>query len=384
MDLLTTNDLQTLTRADQHQPAISLFMPTSRVTADAQIDPLGWKNLLMAVAATLDDAGVDKDTAESLLAPAWELHANESAWRHMSDGLAMFIRPGWHRIYRVPVAVAQVAAVGDRFIVSPLLGAISSEDHFLLLAVSQRDVRLLEGTRHRVEAVELPDVPVDLRDVIEAPEPRSDTMARPLGGGRSGPAVFHGHGAADDDYKNDEVVRFLRQVNDGLHPYLAGQDRPMVIVGLDRNVGLFREINTYGNVLDQAASSNPDDLSAEDLHDAAWPIAAEHFAQAKHAAIERFGQMHGTGVASVDADSIHAAADQGRVDTLFVSREHSCWGQAQGGRPTVVRLGVDQYLAECERFDRSVLAALMSGAKVYQLDEPSLLEGRLMAATFRY
>lgn len=384
MDLLTTTDLKALTRPDLREPAVSLFMPTSRVPANPQADPLRWKNLLTAVASSLDDAGADRGSAEALLAPAWELHTDQSAWRYMSDGLAMFLRAGWHRIYRVPVDVPEVAAVGDRFLVSPLLGAISSEDHFLALTVSQRNIRLLEGTRHRLEIVELPDVPMDLRDVIEAPEPRSATMTRSLGGGRPGPAVFHGHGAADDDFKNEEVVRFFRRVVEGLHPYLADQDLPMVLVGLDRNIGLFREVNTYRNVLGQAVSSNPDHLSADELHDAAWPIAAEHFAQAKHAAIERFEQLHGTGLASADTESIQVAADQGRVATLFVRREPSCWDRGHGGRPTVVRLGVDSSLAECELLDRSVLATLANGGEVYQVDEPSPLDGHLMAATFRY
>ncbi len=381
MDLLTTTDLQALTHDDQSGLAVSLFVPTTPAPANAQIDPLRWKNLLAAVGSSLDDSGADKDATKSLLAPAWDLHADPTAWRYMSDGLAMYLRPGWHRTYRVPVQVPEVAAVGDRFLVSPVLGAISNDDHFLLLAVSQRNVRLLEGTRHRLEAVELPDVPADLRDVIEAPDARSDTMTRSLGGGR---AVFHGHGAADDDFKNDEVVRFLRQVSSGLHSYLADQDRPMVLVGLDRNVGLFREVNTYRNVLEHAVNSNPDGVSDHDLHAAAWPVAEEHFAQKKRAAIERFRELHGTGQASADTERIQTAADEGRVDTLLVPRERSCWDREQGGRPTVVTLGEDPSLAECERFDRSVLATLTHGGDVYQVDEPSLLEGRLMAATFRY
>lgn len=381
MDLLTTTDVQALADSDQPGPAVSLFMPTSRVVANAKIDPLRWKNLVTAVAASLDDAGIEEDVVDTLLAPARELHDDLSAWRYMSDGLAMFLRPGSQRTYRVPVDVAEVATIGERFVISPLLGAISRDDHYLLLAVSQRDLRLLDGTRHHADVVELPDVPADLRDVIEAPDPRSDTMTRSLGGGR---AVFHGHGAADDEFKNDEILSFFRQVNNGLHPYLADQDRPMVLVGLDRNVALFREVSTYGNVLERTVATNPDDLSAADLHTAAGPIAADYFARSKHAAVERFGQLHGTGGASTDAEKIRSAADEGRVETLLVARDHSCWNRDDGGPPPVVRLGDDPSFADCETFDRSVIATLHNGGEVYQLDEPSPLEGRLMGATFRY
>jgi len=384
MDLLTTADLQALAHDDGHDLAVSLFLPTHRVTVELEADRLRLKNLLAAVTKSLHDDGMTSAAVETLLAPAWELHTDVRAWQHMSDGLAIFLRPDWHRVVRVAVDVPLLAAVGDRFVVTPLLSAVSSDDHYLLLAVSQRKVRLLEGSRHRVGEVELRDVPTSLREVIEAPGPRSDTMTRSLGGGRSGPAVFHGHGAGDDEFKHDEMLRFLRVVADGLHDYLTDQDLPMVLVGLDRNVALYREANTYAKVLDHAVRHNPDQLSDGELHDAAWPIAAEYVDQAKHAAIQRFDQLIGSGAASTDAATIEAAAEQGRVDTLFVTSEPSCWNPTVGGRPTVVRLGAEQDLAACEQLDRCVLATLLHGGNAYTVAEPSMLDNALMAATFRY
>jgi len=38
-------------------------------------------------------------------------------------------------------------------------------------------------------------------------EPRSEAMARPLGGGRSGPAVFYVYGAADGQFKSAAALR---------------------------------------------------------------------------------------------------------------------------------------------------------------------------------
>src|SRR5665811_2450745 len=77
----------------------------------------------------------------------------------------------------------------------PLLRLLSGDEHFLLLALSQRRVRLLEGSRDRVEELELGEVPSSLLGVTEPAEPRSHTMARPLSAaGRGGPAVFYGYG----------------------------------------------------------------------------------------------------------------------------------------------------------------------------------------------
>lgn len=385
MDLVTTADLKLLAEPVEQGPAVSLMMPTARAVTDPDADPLRWKNHLTGVTSVLRDQGMAKREVDELLAPAWDLHADSLAWQHMSDGLVMFLRPGWHRSYRVPVDVPQVATVGGRFVVSPLLGAISGEDHFLVLTVSQRKVRLLEGTRHRIEEVELPDVPTSLRDVVEPQEARSDTMARPaFAGGRPGPAIFYGHGAGDDAFKKDEVVRFLRQVADGLQPFLGSQDRPMVLIGLDDLVSAYREVNGYGNVLDQTVDRNPDQLSAEALHEAVWPIVQERFAEAEHAAVDRFGDLHGTGQASADPAKVETAASEGRVEALFLAAGPSCWGQVPSDTPRAIRLGADERFADCEQVDRTVAATLSAGGQVHTVAEASLFKDGSMAATFRY
>jgi hypothetical protein len=50
----------------------------------------------------------------------------------------------------------------------------------------------------------------------------------------------------------------------------------------------------------------------------------------------------------------------------------------------VVRLGDEQELAACELLDRCVLATLLNGGEIYTTSDSSMLNGGLMAATFRY
>jgi hypothetical protein len=105
MDLLTGTDLEALAVPDEQGTHVSLFMPTHRSGSELEADPLRWKNLVRGVASVLAARGERKPDIDELLAPAWELHADSSAWEHMSDGLAVFLRPGWTRVYRVPVDV---------------------------------------------------------------------------------------------------------------------------------------------------------------------------------------------------------------------------------------------------------------------------------------
>jgi hypothetical protein len=384
MDLLTRADLDLLAGPDEPGTHLSLFLPTHRLGSEDRTDPLRWKNLLTSTESALSDQGMRRGDIEQLLGPAWVLHADDLAWQYMSDGLVMFLRPGWYRSYRVPIALPELATVGQRFVTGPLLRVVSRDSHFLLLALSQRNVRLLEGSMQRVEELELRDVPTDLRDIIEEPEPRSDTMTRLVSaGGRGGRAVFYGHGAADEDFKKEEVHKFLRQVADGLGEYLSGQDLPMVLVGLGEMVAAYRSVNSYPHVLDEEIRTNPDGMPPEKLHEAAWPVIEGVLDAQRSRALERFGELHGTGRASDDPDQIAEAAIQGRVETLFVAAEPWCWEQ-MSNRGAIVQLGADESFARCELLDRAITDTLSHGGQVHAIPAAEVPGGRDVAASFRY
>lgn len=365
MDLLNRADIQSLAAAQGEGMRVSLFMPTHRYGGGVQADQLQWKNLVNAVESMLSEE-MRRPDVEALLAPARELQSDSLAWQHMSDGLVMFLGPGENRTYRVPASLPVLATAGHHFVTGPLMRLLSGDAHFLLLAISQGQVRLMGGSRHTVRQIELDDVPTSLSDVVEPGAVRSDAMARPLSGGRGGRAVFFGHGAGDDDAKKDDLMRFLREVGAGLHDVLAGQTAPLLLAGLEQNVSAYREVNTYANVLDEAVLRNPDDLSADELHQLAWPIVEARLRAERTALIERFNELAGTGRVSDDLAVISDAALQGRVDTLFIRSDPWCWERAVDASDTpVVRLGGDDRFAVCEAVDRAAIHTLANGGQVH-------------------
>lgn len=385
MDLLTSDELATMATRREGRPAVSLFMPTHRFGSDTAADPIRWKNLLAGATDALLERGFSRTDVVALMAPATALLDDAMSWQYMSDGLAVYLLPGWHRIYRVPFAVPEIATIGDHLSVSPLLRAASRGDHFLILTVSQRRVRLFEATRDTVEEVELRETPTSLRDVIEAPQPRSDTMARSLAGGSSGPAVFYGHGAADENFKSEETAKFFRQVATGLHEYLTDQNLPMVLVGLDATTAIYRDVDTYPHTVHDSVSHNPDQLDAEELHRAAWPVMADRVDATKAALADRFEALHGTGQASADPMKIDEAAEQGRVETLFVAVEPWPWQGDVTGGPVVLDLfdGRDA-TADFRHVERAAVATLAARGEVYTVAAATVPGGGQLAATFRY
>lgn len=388
MDLLTGADLSALAHRQTTESTVSLFVPTHRSGEDVAGDPVRFKNLVSATADVLSARGLAPRAVEDLLAPAQALLQDAIAWQYMNDGLAMFLEPGWSQTLRVPFAVPEVATVGDRPAVSPLLRATSRGDHFLILTVSHRHIRLLEATRDDAGEVELRDeVPTSLRDAIAPPEERSGAMARPLRGGTSGPAVFYGHGAADDSFKSDETTRFFRQVATGLREYLADQNVPMVLIGLDRAVARFREVASYNHIVDDSVDRNPDQLDLAELHALAWPVVAQGFLDNRAALAARFEALHGTGQASADPDAVLAAAREGRVETLFVAIDPWVWQDGTPSTPPVIQLDADvgdDVNRRFVRLEETAVATLAAGGEIYTVAEPTVSGGGKIAATYRY
>lgn len=361
-----------------------MFMPTHGSVEQAQADQLRWKNLLASVEESLAGRMRSPEIAD-LLAPARALHEDARAWQRMSEGVALFMRPGWHRSYRIPFTIPEFATVGDRLVLGPLFKLLSGDEQFLVLALSQQNLRLLDCTRRTVEELSIGDVPTALRDVVEEAEPRSDTMTRPASAGRGGAAVFYGHGASDDGFKKDEVTRFLREVSAGLTPVLNDRGTAMVLVGAEPLVAAYRGITPYPHVLDEAVTRNPDPLSADELHQLAWPVIDTRLRDERAELIAQFRALNGTGRVSSDPVLIQEAARQGRVQTLFVQSDPWCWEREATGPHATVMLGVDGAHAECERVEAAAVATMNNGGLIHATSEAvDHSNDSDMAAIFRY
>jgi hypothetical protein len=310
-------------------PCVSVFLPSHRVTPDSGQDPIRLRNLLDEAERRLLAGGLRAPVAREVLAPGRDLLGSGWFWSYQSDGLAVFLAPGWSRVFRLPREFPELVVVAGRFHLKPLLALLAAGQRFYVLALSQHQVRLLEGTPHGVQEAELAGVPGSLRETL-----KYDDLEKELGlhiAGRGGPAaraVFHGHGIGGEVDKA-LLERFLRQVDDGLQQILAAETAPLVLAGVGYEQAMFRQLTRYPHVLAEGIGGNPEQLRAADLHERAWAIVEPVFTRARQQAVQRYQQAaaRGHGAASDVTQVVHAAL-QGRVDTLFVAAGQQRWGTA--------------------------------------------------------
>lgn len=377
------SDLRLLYK-NNSSPSISIYMPTHRVGEETRQDPIRFKNLLAQAEEKLRERNLRTPEIENLLAPAYRLFSNSPFWRHMADGLAMFIAGNFFRYYPLPLRFKEHCAVADQFYLTPLFPLLSGDGSFFILALSQNEVRLLEGTRENVNEIELEDIPENLAETIES-ESRERVLqfhTRTGGGSRKRPAVFFGQGS-DEDKTRQDIIRYFRQIDQGLSSLLRGEQAPLLLAGVEYLMTLYRGLNSYPNLKNDGIPGNPERLSNQELHQRAWEIIGPDFLEEQRALITRYEGLAGTEKASNDIEVILPAAYQGRVEGLLVANGAQLWGKYD---PQTSQLQVYPFTepGHIELIQDAAIQTILNRGIVYSVDPDQIPGETSLAAIFRF
>lgn len=370
------SDLQTLAKP-QAGPCVSLYLSTLAGRAGEQSAPHRLRHLLTAVEKTLVEQGWEAD--RKVLEPAYALCDNPAFWNSADEGLAIFLSPGSWAKFRLPMAVADACCVDDHFRLAPLVPLPAEDEPFLLLALSRGGVRLWEGDRYTLNALEVPDLAGGMRAVLNYDQPEAQRQVRsttrhPAAG--SVGAVFHGQGVVSEHDEAD-LAAYLRKVDDTLHPLLFGDQRPLVVAAVDYEFAAFRAIATYPNLLAEHVSGAPDHRSAAELHGLAVEVLAGRRAARQRQALEAAARQFGGDPAWNSLSAVLVAAEQGRIDALFVAE-----GSLQvGPRSTRRAAPASRHEATVER---AALATLAHGGRVYVVPPDQMPRQRKLLPSLRY
>jgi hypothetical protein len=363
---------------------VSLYMPIHPPGFEAQQNPIRLKNLLDTAEEQLISGGVRSPDARDLLAQARGLVTNGYFWRYQSAGLAIFCSQELFRRYRLSLRFGELVVVDERFHIKPLLPLLSGDGHFYMLALSQNEIRLLQGSRSSVAVVELEDVPESLADALRWDDPERQLQWHTGTGSRADgrAAIFHGHGVGTDNAKTN-IRRYFQQVDDGICRILAEDPAPLVLAGVDYLLPIYRSASDYPNLVEGAVTGNPEELSDADLHQAAWRLVQPRFAREEKAAEARYRQLAGTGRAITGLDEVLAAAHHGRVETLFVARDRHQWGLFDRASQRS-EIHAKPRAGDEDLLDLAAVQTLLQGGTIYVVELEQMPAAAELAAILRY
>lgn len=346
-------------------PGVSLYLPTRRAAPDTRRERLDLANLLRRAEQELVSAfSLREPEVRAILEPARALEADDAFWRERGDGLAVFLRQGWWRAYRLPLTFPERVVVARHVHVLPLLPLFTAERAFYVLALSENEARLFAGTREGLHELSVADLPHGVRDALRYDEPQKQ-RGHHLGTrvGATTQTVRHGQGIGAE-VQNERLGRYLRAVEDAVRPALRGQHAPLVLAGVERVRAMFRGLTHYAHVLDEGVSASPDRLPASQLHARALEVAGPVLTRRRRAAVSACTEALGTDLASTDPARITEAAASRRIDTLLLSEDLPASAVAQA--------------------EAAVADTLRSGGTVYSLPSTEVPAGAPVAALLRY
>jgi hypothetical protein len=383
MVALSRNELTTL-MGKHHEPCISIYMPIFRTGAESQQNQIRLKNLLRTAEEKLLLQGLRPQEIKILFEPAQALPGNVLFWRRQSDGLALFISADFFRSFCLPETFTELVTVADTFHVKPLLPLLGNDRRFYILALSQKEIRLLEGTEQSVQEIELESVPGNLAEVLQYDESGKQDRFRArtaVGGDHS--AIVSRHGAEELNDTKDNLLKYFRLIDRGLHELFRDERAPLILAGVEYLFPIYREANTYSGMVEEGIPGNPQGISADILHRSALKIVSPCFQKAEHDAVAQYRQSSGTGLTSSDLRDIVPAAVHGRVGILFAASGRQEWGTVDEERGTV-EIHTKIQTTSIDLLEVAAIQTFMNGGLLFILPPEKMPDTGDLAAVFRY
>jgi hypothetical protein len=377
-DQFKQQDLVNLLKEDTG-PCVSIYMPTYRVAASqVREESIRFKNLVSMAENQL--AGLERrsETTDQMIGWLRHFQDDENFWKHQRQGLALLCSPSTKQYYRLSMPFTESVNVGHHFYVMPLVATLAQNQTFYVLALSQKHTRLLECNHQSASEVNVDGMPEGVQSLGWDTQREKQRQFRHAGAGAS-----HGQGE-DVRQPRADILEFAREVDAAIVKHLRASQAPLVLASAEPTAGHYRQVSTYGHLLERGIASNPDNMAVNELHRQALEIVQQAFPHPAMAEKDRFAQLAETAPtrAVTDPAAIMQAAREGRVETLL----YSYGGTEQYAEGFREQLGRDNAKTDVHSdiADAAVRQTLLTAGRAIPADSSDLPRGCNMAAILRY
>jgi hypothetical protein len=156
----------------------------------------------------------------------------------------------------------------------------------------------------------------------------------------------------------------------------------LVIAAVRRRQALYRKVSTYPHLLAPGVDGNPRDTDLDLIHRLSWTIVEPELRGHEDTSANTYRALLGTGRTTSRPSEVLTAAEQGRIDTLFVSTDTS-WRQ-QGGAEEASLIFLERSPCLAEQLDLAAVATLQRGGAVFAVPPHRMPDAAPVATTLRY
>jgi hypothetical protein len=289
-------------------------------------------NAIHEIEKRLKNAGMEVTTAANLVEPLRSVGSAIEQEGDWSVSVALFRSPELFRYFLLRGLTTEFVKLGERFQIRPLLRLVSHDQKFYLLALSQKQVRLFRCTNQSEQELQLRKLaPESLQVWLNNRIPDHVLDNRAFGGPSVGSMKGVVFGTNTDRERVDEyLAHFFKEVDKGVNQMLARETAPLVLAGVETETALYREINSYQHLAEQAVHGSPQKVSPTELHDRALAIMRQSFSAPLRRVMSKFQDYQDAKRVSMKVDEILERAHEGRVSDLLLREDAKVCNEANG------------------------------------------------------
>jgi hypothetical protein len=282
-------------------PLVSILMPANKKNTDGQQTKIRLKNLIQKANKRLHEEfnGHVKELQDKL-----ENVVNEINYEGKVDSFAIFIGKDHKFIYDLPFPVEERVIVDTTFATRDLVFALNRSRQYYILLLSDKICRLFEGSRNNFIEVKQNGFPIKNK-VLEEYNNGMEHINEKL-------------------MPNLEIRKnFFRETDANLRKIDSVALKPFVLIGVDRNISLYKEVSKYNGKILAEVNGNYERMTIPEISKKVWPEAKKYFAQERANVLKELEEAEGRQGMAFGAEQCWKMAKEGRGKTLLVEINYS-------------------------------------------------------------
>lgn len=212
-------------------PSVSIIIPVHKKYPHFKQDEEKMKSLLKETETILLKDFPSKK-AKTLIADMRKL-AREIDYKHLSDGLGLYISPYREKIFHFSFPVKEKVIIDKTFEVRDLLLEAKNNISYAVLTISEKKVRVLYGTNHTLTEGKIDEMPYNINDVGGKGSSRESSFTS-----------FSSSKNVSDNKENTEkkTEKFLKEIDRVISSDKILKNSDLIICAPVRIIGHFKNI----------------------------------------------------------------------------------------------------------------------------------------------
>lgn len=371
-------------------PCLSVYLSLSNASTagrnpNAKENELRWRECLQAAESQASPFGEEgKKLLDSVRNPATVFpESNGEARPRQGKSIAFFHSANISQTVELDGEVTDRAVLGRSFHVRPLVKELVHDRNFYLLALSQKNTRLLHCTMHTSEELAFPEgFATDFEQWMNQAKPDHTAVNNAMAVGAAGsvrPDALAPKGSDAED-RDEYLSHFAKHIATGVGQVLKGKTEPLVLCAVEYEVPIYREVNIYPHLAAEAVHGAPNGLKSGEMHARAIEALNRCYEQKVDEALAEWNHRVGGG-ASSHLEEVVTAAHDGRVLTLLASDALDANGFFDETSHAVRTKG---HGPKEDLVNDAIVQTVLHAGKVLIVDQDKMPEKAAVAAIYRF